>query len=75
MSCLLQMVKRKYWQEYDIAPPLTFDGDHVALDIPDDGVETKNAWMEKSTISYGQSKDYKTIAIHIMFRNPSKRVE
>lgn len=36
------MVKRKYRQEYDIAPPPTFDGDHVALDIPDDGVETNN---------------------------------
>lgn len=38
------MVKRKYRQEYDIAPSLTFDGDHVALDIPDDGVETNDGW-------------------------------
>ena len=34
------MAKRKYQQEYDIAPPVTFDGDQVALDIPDDGIKT-----------------------------------
>ena len=44
MSCSAQMMKRKYLQEYDIAPPLTFDGDHVALDIDDDGIETTNGW-------------------------------
>ena len=38
------MVKRKYQQEYDIAPAITFDGDHVALDILDDGVQTGNGW-------------------------------
>ena len=37
------MAKRKYQQEYDIAPAITFDGDHVALDIPDDGI-TDNGW-------------------------------
>ena len=35
-------VKRKYQQEYDIAPPISFGGDHVALDIPDDGAQTDN---------------------------------
>ena len=38
------MVTRKYQQEYDIAPPITFGADHVALDIPDDGVQTDNGW-------------------------------
>ena len=38
------MVKRKYQQEYDIAPPITFGADHVALDIPDDGIQTDNGW-------------------------------
>ena len=38
------MVRRKYQQEYDIAPPITFGADHVALDIPDDGVQTDNGW-------------------------------
>jgi len=37
-------LKRKYLQEYDIAPPITFGGDHVALDISDDGTETSNGW-------------------------------
>ena len=37
---VLQVVKRKYQQEYDIAPPITFAGDHVALDIPDDYTHT-----------------------------------
>ena len=41
---VLQVVKRKYQQEYDIAPPITFAGDHVALDIPDDGTQTDNGW-------------------------------
>ena len=41
---VLQVVKRKYQQEYDIAPPITFAGDHVALDIPDDGTQTNNGW-------------------------------
>ena len=27
-----------------IAPPITFGADHVALDIPDDGVQTDNGW-------------------------------
>ena len=38
------MAKRKYHQEYDIAPPITFDGDHVALDISDNGAKTDNGW-------------------------------
>ena len=37
------MAKRKYKQEYDIAPPITFGRDHVALDIPDDGTLV-NGW-------------------------------
>ena len=41
---VLQVAKRKYQQEYDIAPPITFDGDHIALDIPEDGVQTDNGW-------------------------------
>ena len=38
------MVKRKYQQEYDIAVPITFGSDQVALDIPDDGMVTENGW-------------------------------
>ena len=41
---VFQVVKRKYQQEYDIAVPITFDGDCIALDIPDDGVQTDNGW-------------------------------
>ena len=36
-------MKRKYEQEYDIAPAITFAADHVALDIPDDGTKV-NEW-------------------------------
>ena len=47
-SCLLhiiiQVAKRKYQQEYDIAPPITFGADHIALDIPEDGIQTNNGW-------------------------------
>ena len=50
------MVKRKYHQEYDIAPPITFGGDHVALEIPDDGIHTDNGWdivpLQKARVSY-----------------------
>ena len=42
---VIQVAKRKYEQEYDIAPPITFDGDHVALDIPDDGIQIENGWQ------------------------------
>ena len=35
---------RKYRQEYDIAPQITFGADHVALDIPDDGTQKGNEW-------------------------------
>ena len=38
------MVKRKYRQVYDIPLPITFAGDHIALDIPEDGVQTDNGW-------------------------------
>ena len=41
---VLQVVKRKFQPEYDIARPITFAGDHIALDIPDDGTETDNGW-------------------------------
>ena len=53
---VLQVVKRKYHQEYDIAPPITFVGDHVALDIPDDGTHTDNGWevvpLQKAHVSF-----------------------
>ena len=38
------MVQRKYQQDYDIAPPITFGNDHITLDIPEDGAQTKNGW-------------------------------
>jgi len=44
---VLQVVRRKYRQEYDIAPPISFGGDHVALDIPNDGIQTGNGWEIK----------------------------
>ena len=37
-------MKRKYQQECDITSPITFAGDHIALDIPDIGVQTDNGW-------------------------------
>ena len=40
-------MKRKYNQEYDIAPTITFGDDHVALDISDDGVQTDSGWEVK----------------------------
>ena len=40
----LQLARRKYRQEYDIATLITFAGDYIALDIPDDGVQTYNGW-------------------------------
>ena len=50
------MVKRKYQQEYDIAPEITFAGDHIALDIPEDGIHTENGWvivpLHKPHVSY-----------------------
>ena len=52
---VLQVVKRKYKQEYDIAPPITFGGEHVALEIPDDGIHTDNGWdivpLQKARVS------------------------
>ena len=55
------MAKRKYQQEYDIAPPVTFDGDCVALDIPDDGTKTDNGWdivpVHKAHVSPSSSKN------------------
>ena len=51
----LQVVNRKYHQEYDIATPITFDGDDVALDIPDDGIQTDSGWeiipVQKAQVS------------------------
>ena len=47
MSFVPQVVKRKYNQEYDIAPTITFGDDHVALDISDDGVRTDSGWEVK----------------------------
>ena len=41
---VFQAVRKKYQQEYDIAPPITFGGDHVALEIPDDGIQTNSGW-------------------------------
>ena len=41
---VLQAVKRKYEQEYDIAVPITFGGGHIFLAIPDDGTQTDNGW-------------------------------
>ena len=41
---VLQVVNRKFQQEYDIASEITFDGDHIALDIPEDGIHTDNGW-------------------------------
>ena len=38
------MARRKYQQEYDIAPPITFAGDYIFLDIPGDGTMTDNGW-------------------------------
>ena len=44
---MLQVVRRKYQQEYDIAPTITFGADHVALGIPDDGEQTDSGWEIK----------------------------
>ena len=44
LMSVLQVVKEKYQQDYDLAVPITFAGDYVALDIPDDGVRTDNGW-------------------------------
>ena len=41
---VLQVPRREYQQEYDIATPITFGGDRIALDIPDGGVRTDNGW-------------------------------
>lgn len=44
---VLQEVQKKYQQQYDIATPITFGGDHVALDISDDGIQTGDGWEVK----------------------------
>ena len=53
--CILQVVNKKYHQEYDIATPITFDGDDVALEIPDDGIQTDSGWeiipVQKAQVS------------------------
>ena len=41
---VFQVVKRRYQQEYDIAPPITFGAERVSLDIPDDGTKTDDGW-------------------------------
>ena len=60
---MFQVVKRKYQQEYDIAPPITFGGDHVALDIPDDGTQTDNGWeivpLQKAHVSSTDLRHWK----------------
>jgi len=52
---VLQVVNKKYHQEYDIATPITFDADDVALDIPDDGIQTESGWeilpVQKARVS------------------------
>ena len=52
---LLQEMRRKYQEECDILIPVTFGGDHIALDIPDDGVQTHNGWeivpLQKPAVS------------------------
>ena len=52
---VLQVVNKKYQQEYDIATPITFDADDVALDIPDDGTQTDSGWeivpLQKAQVS------------------------
>ena len=54
--CVLQVVRRKYQQEHDIALPITFGANHVALNIPDDGVQTGNGWeivpVQKAHVSF-----------------------
>ena len=55
---VLQVARRKYQQGYDIAPPITFDGDRIALDIPDDGVQTDNGWeIEPIHMAHVSSND------------------
>ena len=48
-------MNKKYHQEYDIATPITFDADDVALDIPDDGIQTESGWeivpVQKAQVS------------------------
>ena len=45
----------KYQQEYDLALPITFGEDYVALDIPDDGIHTDSGWqivpLQKALVS------------------------
>lgn len=38
------MVKQKYQKDYDLAVPITFADDYVALDIPDGGVQKDGEW-------------------------------
>ena len=56
------MAKRKYQQEYDIALPVRFDGDQVALDIPDVGAITENGWaiqpVYKAQVSLSSTENY-----------------
>ena len=63
------MAKRKYQQEYDIAPPFTFDGDQVALDIPDVGAITENGWaiepVYKAQVSPSRKLHFKLFSFWI----------
>ena len=49
------MVNKKYHQECDIATPITFHADDVALDIPCDGAQTDGGWeivpVQKAQVS------------------------
>ena len=48
-------MKKKDQQGYDVTAPITFSDDHVALDIPEDGTQTKNGWeilpLQKTHVS------------------------
>ena len=45
---VFQVMTEKYQQEYDVVPSIIFgDGDHIALDIPDEGVQTESGWEIK----------------------------
>ena len=68
---VFQVVRRKYQQEYDIAPPITFGGDHIALDIPDDGAQTDNGWeikpLHKAHVSFTKFTQLPDLAMIFMF--------
>ena len=59
-------MNKKYHQEYDIATPIAFDADHVALDIPHDGIQTDNGWeivpVQKAKVS--QCEVLENVCLH-----------